>query len=79
MTELRHQAQLDQPEVTAAAERDEREHRLQGFPLNRDQTTGRFFRNGRSGEGRKQLRPNQFDQLQSRFAVPLQRHGYPLI
>ena len=39
----------------------------------------RFFRNGRSGEGREQLQPAQFDQLQHRFAVPLQLHGYPLI
>ena len=39
----------------------------------------RFFRSGRSGEGRELIDPDQFQHLQSRFAAPLQQHGYPLL
>jgi aryl sulfotransferase len=38
----------------------------------------RFFRSGRSGEGRDQLSPEQLQRLEAAFAETLQRFGYDL-
>ncbi len=38
----------------------------------------RFFRSGRSGEGREQLTADQLAQLEIAFAGTLQRFGYEL-